>query len=147
MWMLSFLPDSFLIWFINIVLLSGVVGIVASVFIKYLPFLSQYKTILQVVSVVLLVGGVYFRGGYDTEMEWRGKVAEAEAKVKIAEEQSKEANTKIKTVIVEKTKVIREQQVVYQERIKEVQAKMDTQCKVIPEALDILNQAASGGKQ
>lgn len=144
MWMLSFLPDSFLIWVINAILLTGVVGLVASFFTKYIPFISQYKLPLQLISIVLLVAGVYFRGGYDTEMDWRKKVSDLEEKVKVSEQQSKEANVKIKTVIVEKTKLIREQQVVYKERIKEVEKKIDAQCKVLPEAVDILNQAAGG---
>ena len=103
--------------------------------------------IVQVVSIILLVAGVYFKGGYDVEMDWRNKVSAMEDKVKESEQKAKDANAQIKTVIVEKTKVIREQQVVYQEKIKEVEKKIDAQCKVAPEAVDILNQAAQGVKK
>lgn len=148
MWLLHFLPDSLLAFVVNTVLILGIVGFTASFFFgyvaKYLPQLVPYRMIIQIVSIVLLVAGVYFKGGQAAEMQWRERVAELEAKVAIAEQQSKDANEQIKTVIVEKTKVIREQQVVYKEKIKEVEKKIDAQCKVLPEAVDILNQAAGG---
>ena len=128
MWMLSFVPDSFLIWVVNIILIAGIIGFTASFFfgfvIRYLPALAPYRMIVQVLSIILLVAGVYFKGGYDVEMDWRNKVSAMEDKVKESEQKAKDANAQIKTVIVEKTKVIREQQIVYQEKIKEVEKKL-----------------------
>jgi carbamoyltransferase len=49
---------------------------------------------------VLLVLGVWLRGGYDVEMSWRAKVAEAEARVAAAEQKSQETNTVIEQKIV-----------------------------------------------
>jgi hypothetical protein len=76
-------------------------------------------------------------------MEWRAKVAELEAKVAIAEQKSTEANVKIQTVVKEKIKYVKETRVVIQEHIKTVEAKIDSICKVAPEAIDILNEAAT----
>jgi len=146
MWILSFIPDSFLIWVVNIIILVGLGGIVITTlfkfFIKYMPWLIPYRTLAQVVSLVLLISGIYFRGGYDTEMSWRAKVEEAEAKVAAAEEKSKQANTKIKTVYVDRIKVVKDTKVVIQERIKNIEVKIDSQCRVVPEAIEILNDAA-----
>ena len=146
MWMLSFIPDSFLIWIVNIIILAGLGGIVVTTlfkfFIKFMPWLIPYRTLAQVVSLVLLISGIYLRGGYDTEMNWRAKVAEAEAKVAIAEAKSKETNTKIKTVYVDRIKVVKDTKVVIQERIKNIEVKIDAQCRVVPEAIDVLNDAA-----
>jgi hypothetical protein len=58
-------------------------------------------------GIALLVVGVYWRGGYAIEMEWRARVAEVEARVAAAEAQSREANTKIVTKVVTKTQVIK----------------------------------------
>ena len=96
---------------------------------------------------MLLVAGVFFRGGYSVEMSWRARVAELEAKVKVAEEKSKEANEQIKTVYVDRVKIVKEQQVVVQEKIKEVQVKIDSQCKITTETIDILNNSAKGIKK
>ena len=151
MWMLAFVPDAVLAWVINTILIAGVVGFAASFFfgfvVRWLPAIAPYRMIIQIVSIVLLVAGVYFKGGYGVEMAWRARVAEMEAKVKVAEEKSKQANQEIKTVYVDKVKIVKETQVVIQEKIKNVEVKIDAQCKVAPEAIVILNEAAVGVKK
>jgi hypothetical protein len=151
MWMLSFLPDAMLVWIINIVLLAGIAGTIVSVLfklaIRWIPWIIPYRTLLQVVSIVLLLAGVYFKGGLAIEQEWRAKVRELEAKVALSEEQSKTANTKIEKVYIDRVKVVKDTQVVIQEKLKTVEVKIDAQCKVIPEAINILNDAAAGVKK
>jgi homoserine trans-succinylase len=51
--------------------------------------------------------GVYFRGGYSIEMIWRERVAEVEARLKVAEQQSVEANNALAKKAEEKIKYIR----------------------------------------
>jgi len=65
MWLLSFLPDSFLLWIINIILLAGLVGTLSSFFIKFIPPLMPYASGIKIIGIILLVEGVWFRGGYD----------------------------------------------------------------------------------
>lgn len=146
MWLLSFLPDSFLIWVINIILIAGLTGTFSSFFLKFIPPLQPYAIILKYTGIALLVIGVWFRGGYDVEMTWRAKVNELNAKIAISEQQSKEANTKLSEKLQEKTKIIKEVQIVIKERIKEVEKKIDAQCVVAPEAISILNDAARNVK-
>lgn len=149
--MLAFIPDALLGWIINTILVAGIVGFAASFFfgfvVRYLPQIAPYRMIIQVVSIILLVAGVYFKGGYSVEMEWRGRVAELEAKVQKAEAESKVANDNIKTVYVDKVRVVKETQVVVQEKIKTVEVKIDSQCKITSETVDILNEAAKGIKK
>ena len=80
----------------------------AAFFIQTVPLLNQYRLPAQVLGIALLVLGVYWRGGYAVESEWRERVAELELKVAEAEKQSAQVNTEIVTKIVTKTKVIRE---------------------------------------
>lgn len=149
--MLSFLPDAFLVWIINIVLLAGIVGTTVSILfkvaIRWIPWIIPYRTLLQVVSIVLLLAGVYFKGGLAIEQEWRARVKDLEAKVAISEEQAKAANTKIEKVYIDRVKVVKDTQVVIQEKLKTVEVKIDSQCKVVPEAINILNDAAAGVKK
>lgn len=151
MWLLAFLPDALLSFVVNITLIAGILGFAASFFfgyvVRYLPQLMPYRMIIQVVSIILLVAGVYFKGGQASEMRWREKVRELEAQVAKAEEKSKEVNEQIKTVYVDKVKVVKEQQVVVQEKIKTVEVKIDSQCKITAETLDIINDAARGIKK
>lgn len=146
MWMLSLIPDSVLIWFINIILVAGLIGTLSSYFIRFIPPLIPYAGIVKALGIVLLVAGVWFRGGYDVEMEWREKVKEAEARIAVAEAKSKETNTVIQKVYVDKVKTIKDTQYVIQERIKEVEKIIDKDCRVAPEAVDIHNDAAKNRK-
>jgi len=146
MWLLSFLPDALLVWIINGVLLAGIAGTIVSVLfklaIRWIPWIIPYRTLLQVVSIVLLLAGVYFKGGLAIEQEWRARVRELEAKVALSEEQAKTANVKIEKVYIDKVKVVKDTQIVIQEKIKNVEVKIDSQCKVSSETIDILNEAA-----
>jgi hypothetical protein len=108
MWILHLLPESLILWICNILLAAGIALTAAAFFIKSIPLLNQYRLPAQILGIALLVIGVYWRGGYAVESEWRERVAELELKVAEAEKQSAEVNTEIVTKIVTKTKVIRE---------------------------------------
>jgi hypothetical protein len=110
MWILHFLPDTLILWFCNLLLLTGVVLTVAGFFVHRIPFplLWQYQLPFKILGIALLVLGVYFRGGYGVEMAWRERVAEVEARLKAAEEQSANENTRIETKTVNRTRLIRE---------------------------------------
>jgi hypothetical protein len=145
-WIVSLIPDSVLLWFINILLIVGFVGTIAGFFIKFIPFVNQYRLPVQIISVVLLVAGVYFKGGYATEMAWRDKVKAAEDRAAIAEKKASETNIKIETKIVEKIKVVKEVQVVNRDRIVKEKEYIDKECKVPQIAVDIHNDAAKNRK-
>ena len=108
MWILHLLPDTLILWICNSLLAAGFLLTVAAFFIQTVPLLNQYRLPAQVLGIALLVLGVYWRGGYAVEQEWRERVAELELKVAEAEKQSAQVNTEIVTKIVTKTKVIRE---------------------------------------
>jgi hypothetical protein len=108
MWLLHLLPDSLILFFTYCLIGAGVVGLLVSWLITFVPFINIYRKWIQIVSILLLVGGIYWYGGYSNEMLWRERVAKMEAKVAAAEAKSKDANNQIETKIVERTKVIRE---------------------------------------
>jgi hypothetical protein len=151
MFLLNFIPDAFLLWVVNVILIAGIIGTVVAFFfgffVRYLPWITPYRMLLQIVALVLLISGVYFKGGVGVEMSWRARVADMEAKVAKAEAESKNANEKIKTVYVDKVRVVKETQVVIQEKIKTVEVKIDSQCKITTDTVDILNDAAKGIKK
>lgn len=147
MWMLSFVPDSLLLYIVHAILIVGAIGTFFTFFIlhrvvRWFPAIAPYHLILQIISIVLLIGGVYLKGGYGVEMEWREKVRVAQEKAAAAEAQAAELNTKLDAEIKKKQKVIVENKVVYRERIKEVEKVIDAKCEVASEAVDIHNAAA-----
>lgn len=107
MFILHFLPDALILWICNIVLLAGLVLTTVAFFIKRIPIVNQYRIPAQVLGIALLVLGVYWRGGYAIEQEWRERVAEVEARVAAAEAQSKTANEAIKTKVVTKIQIVK----------------------------------------
>lgn len=141
--MLSFVPDDVLYFVVIGIMFSGIALYALSFITRVLPLLIPYSSAIRLLGSILTVVGIYFFGSYSTEMEWRAKVAELEIKVAAAEQKSTEANVKIETVVKEKIKYVKETRVVIQDHIRTVEAKIDSICKVAPEAIDILNEAAA----
>jgi len=142
-WVFSLIPDSLFIWIYYILLGIGVLLYIASKLVKWIPLMGQYKLPAELVGVVMLVVGSYFYGGYGVQSAWQARVAELEAKVKAAEEQSQKVNTVIEEKIVYKTKVIKENVYVNREIIKEVAGKqLDASCS-LPKSTISLHDSAS----
>lgn len=138
MWMMSLLPD----WFWHTVTIAGVVAVVAAWVLKRIPFISQYNLPIRIAGTVAVLVGIWFQGGMANEAKWQAKVADMEAKVKLAEAQAEQANTDLAKKQKEKVKVVKEVQVVIKEKIVRVASKIDADCKVDPEAIEIINDAA-----
>ena len=142
MWMMHLLPDSFLILIIHALLVTGLIGMVIGFIGSKIPFVGTYATIIKIVSIVLFCIGLYWKGGYSVEEDWRQRVAEMEAKIKIAEEKSKEVNTVIETKYKDRVKKITETRNVIVEKIKINEKIIDAKCELDPAVISILNEAA-----
>jgi hypothetical protein len=145
-WLIGLLPDSLVMWLFYGCAGLGFALILVSWFITILPIINRYRFPVQVVGVLLFGIGAYLSGGYGIEMLWRERVAEMEAKVKIAEEQSKKQNIVIQEKIVYKTKVIKQQETVYIDRIKEIAKEVDAKCEVDPRVIETINRASEEPK-
>ena len=152
MWILHFLPDALILWICNTVLLAGILLTVTAFFIQRIPIINQYRTPAQVLGIALLVVGVYWRGGYAVEQEWRERVVEAEARVAAAEAKSAEENVKIVTKVVTKTQVIRTRGETITKYIDREIVRYDTkfapggQCEIPQEFIKAINDAAEAPK-
>ena len=142
-WFISLMPDSLLMWIFYGSAGLGLLLILISWFIWFIPFINSYRFLVQVVGVIVFGVGAFFSGGYGIEAMWRERVAEMEAKVKAAEEKSAQVNTVIKEKIVYKTQVIKQKEIEYVDRIKEVEKVIDAKCEIDPAAIEILNNAAT----
>lgn len=148
MWILHFLPDSVILWSCNILLLTGLVLVIAGFFAHRIPLVWQYQLPFKVLGIALLVAGVYFRGGYAVEQQWRERVAEVEQKLQAAEAESAKENVRIQERVVKKTEYItRRGQDIIQYVDREI-VRYDTkfapggQCEIPREFIKALNQAA-----
>ncbi len=145
-WVVSLIPDAILNLIYWGIIIAGITGVVAGWIGRWVPFYGQYAKFLKPLGVVLIGLGLYLKGGYNTEMAWREKLRAAEERAALAEEQAAKKNVEIQTKIVEKVKVVKENTVVYRDRIKEVEKLIDKQCVVAPEAIEIHNAAAKNSK-
>ena len=142
MWLLSFLPSDFLLFIINTILICGAIGTVIGFLGSRLPVVGNYANVIKYVSILLLCIGIYWKGGYSVEQEWRQRVAELEERVKDAETKSQQTNVVIETKIRERVKRVVEKREVVVEKIKEVEKIVDAKCELDPSVVDILNEAA-----
>lgn len=152
MWLLHFLPDKFILFIVYAVLAAGGVLTAASYLIKWIPGISTYKIPARIAGILLLIGGVYFYGGYSTEMIWRARVREMEEKVAAAEAKSKETNTEIVTKVVTKTQIIKTRGADIVKYVDREVVKYDTkfapggECEIPKEFIKALNDAAEPPK-
>lgn len=147
MWLLHFLPDSLLHFIVDTVL---IVGIVSSVLffgllnrvLRFVPALAPYYRIGQAVSAVLLVAGVYFKGGTAAEDAWRERVREMQAQVAAAEQAANQANEKIEQKTEQKIRVVKERGQIVRQYIDREIVKYDNQCVIPQEFVKAHNDAA-----
>lgn len=146
MWILSFLPN----WIFYGVLLIGVLGLIATYFLRFIPIpaIYMYKTPIQLVSIVLMIIGVYMSGAISNEEAWQARVKELEVKIAAAEAEGAKETVKIVEKVVTQQKVIKEKG---EEVIKYVDrevVKFDTkfatggECEIPKEFVKALNAAA-----
>ena len=102
------MPDALIAWVVNMILIAGAVTTAAGFFVRFIPFVNTYRIPVQIAGILLLTTGVYFEGGYTTEMAWRERVREVEAKLQVAETRSAEVNTEIVTRVITQTRIVRE---------------------------------------
>jgi hypothetical protein len=149
MWMLSFIPDSWIQLAVHIIFGLGVAGLILTwliqnVFDHFTGLIPWIKTI-RWVSIVLFVSGLYFEGGIGVESEWRSRVAQLEAKIKVAEQQSKDANDKLKNQVVSKVKIIKINSASNKESITQNKEVIDAECSLNDKAIVIYNNAVKNG--
>lgn len=142
MWILDILPA----WVFHLTVLIGIAGVLASWVLTFIPFVSSYKLTIQVASILLLVIGVYAEGGLSNQMKWELRVADAEKKVLIAEAKAEEATRKLTEAILKNEKEIKEITTSNLNQLRSISAKIDKQCRIDADAINILNNAAKNKK-
>jgi len=141
-WLLSFLPN----FIFHLIVIVAILGLLASFFFGFIPFVSKYTLPIKIVSIILLVVGVWFEGGISNNDAWLAKVKDLEFQVAKAEAKSNEANTSLTFTIATKNKEIAKAQSELKNKVKEIANTIDAECKVPSIAINILNDAARGPK-
>jgi uncharacterized membrane protein len=148
MWILSWLPN----WIFYAIFFAGLLGLLATYVMKFIPFVYVYRTPIQAISILAIAIGTYMSGAISNEEAWQAKVKEMELKVAAAEVKSVKENIKIVEKVVTKTEYItRRGQDIIQYVDKEV-VKYDTKfapsgvCELPKEFIKAINNAAETPK-
>ena len=148
MWILQWLPD----WIFYGIFFAGLLGLLATYVMKFIPFVYVYRTPIQAVSILAIAIGTYMSGAISNEETWQARVKEMEAKVAAAEVQSVKENIKVVEKVVKKTEYItRRGQDIIQYVDREI-VKYDTKfaaggvCEIPQEFIKAINTAAEAPK-
>lgn len=144
MWILNWLPD----WLFYAIFFIGLIGFIVTYLLKFIPIptIYVYKTPIQIVSVLLLVIGVYMSGAIANEHVWKERTAKLEKEYAESQVKSEKVNTEIVTKYITKREVIRErgeEQIRYIDR--EI-VKYNEVCKLPKEVINVHNDAAKAPK-
>jgi hypothetical protein len=142
-WMLQLIPDNIFSVITAVLFFGGVLAYIASKFVSIIPFINRYKIAVELGSIAAMIVGAYFFCG----VIYREQVAELKEQVKVSEEKSRQANADLTAAIKDKNKVVKEKQIVIQEKIIRDTVKIDAECRVPREAVDILNESARTPKR
>ena len=112
-------------------------------FLAMLPQIRPWAYIIKPLCVIVCFASVFMWGGAGVTAIWQAQIAEQQAKIDAAVVASKAANDKLSQVRKQKNRVLVQRQVVIQERIRNVEKRIDAECRVDPIAVQILNDAAT----
>jgi hypothetical protein len=82
------------------------------------------------------------KGGADVEMKWRSQVEDFQAKITVAETQSKEANERLATEFKKSTQLIEEVKNANKASIRANAIQIDSECRVPDVAISLHNSAS-----
>ena len=140
--MILWLLSSWISYIVHAALIAGVIGTFFGSIVARIPIINSYGAIVKTIALPLLIVAIFAEGYLFASKSWIEETKKFEEKVKVAEQKSKEANDKLGQALTDKNNSVKQQQIVIQEKIKEVQVKVNAECKISPEVVKILNDAA-----
>lgn len=139
MWILDLLP----FWIFHLILAAGVAGAMLAFLFGNIPFVSKYVLPLKIISIFVIVCGLWMEGGISNQERWEAKVADAKLEMAKKDTESAEATTKVVTKYVTKVQIVKEKgDVIIKEVPKYITKADDAQC-VIPNGFVLLHDSAS----
>ena len=144
MWILQWLPN----WIFYALFFIGLAGFFVTHLLKFVPIpaIFMYKNPIQMVSLVLIVFGVYMSGAISNEEAWKAKVTEMQSKLAKIEVESAELNLKIAEDTATKTEATKEHGREVIKYIEREVVKYNDQCVIPKEFVKAINDAGERAK-
>ena len=141
MWFLSFIPDSMLKIAVHGLVFAGLFLTFGGSFLKDLPVVGAYVRIARQLGIVMFVVGVFFEGGYATEMMYRHRIAELQQKIDEAEKKSEQANQALTDELNKKRDDIKDKVKQNAKDIQSQRQKIDAECRLSDTAWMLYNRS------
>lgn len=138
MFLIKLLPE----WLFYVLTFVGIIAIITCRFLQDISLLNKYILPIQLISVFVIIVSVWFLGGLAVEKDWKERVTELEKQVLIAKEESAKASAKVEVKYINKVKTIKEVKWKIKTVIKEKEKLINSECKIVPEVIQIHNAAA-----
>ena len=140
--MILWLLNSWISYIVHAALIAGVIGTFFGSIVAKIPVIGNYGAIVKTIALPLLIVAIFAEGYLFASKSWIEESKKFEEKVKVAEQKAKEANDKLGQALTDKNNSVKQQQIVIQEKIKEVEVQVNAECKILPDVVKILNDAA-----
>lgn len=144
--MLAWLIDNVLahipVWIWTTMATIGVIVYIISGIVERIGIFKLDAELVRLISILVFTTGIFMWGGAGITAIFQKEVAAKQAEIDAAVQKSKETNVVIEQQIVYRDKIIHDKQVVVQHDIARDAAVIDSECKVAPQAIKDLNEAA-----
>lgn len=141
MWILKWLPD----FVFHLMLLAGLLGLGASFVLKFVPFVTQYRVVIQVAASILIAVGLYMEGAIGDNNAWLARVADLKLQVAKAEAASADANAKLISALASHKAQIVAAQAATNQAIQQNASAINKECRLNNISVQMYNQAVKGG--
>lgn len=136
MWLIDFLPN----WIFSLLLMLGFIGLLVG---KFIP---TYGKLVQTVSVIAVVIGLYSAGAIANEDKWKLRVKELEAQLAKNNAEAQKENVKIVEKVVKRVEIVREKGKDVIQYVDREVVKYDNQCVVPKEFVKAHNDSVEASK-
>ena len=142
MWIIQILPN----WVFHTLFGLSLVATLLGFFLGQVKYIKQYTLLLKISGVIGLVLAILLEGALLDNKIWQERVAEVEAKLAKAEEESKKANKQLAKVAAKKTEKQKEKTIIVKQYITKEVTKYDNTCVIPKEFVKAVNDAAEKAK-
>lgn len=139
MWLVDFLPN----WIIHGVVVTSALAMLASLFLKMIPFIGKNFVFINFISAIALCFGVWLEGGIAMKEEYKAAIAHLQLQIANAEKESARLNHELEIERREKIDLTRSVGESVRQALKaHTKEKLDPVCTFDDETIRMLNEMA-----
>jgi len=142
MWIVQHLPD----WVFHSLFFLSLTATLLGFFLGQAKYIKQYTLLLKISGIIGLVLAILLEGALLDNKIWQERVKEVEAKLAIAEEESKKANEQLAKKASKKVEKQKQKTIVVKQYITREVTKYDNQCVIPKEFVKAHNDATEKAK-